>query len=127
MSTYKNDLESNIAGLNKSFIALRDNRITKEEHYNSTDNLLGCIDVIVDSIQQTLEYADDSLEKEQPETVKRYIGEIREHTFKMQTLIDVIRGFVDNRNYTELQTLLYHYRQIKEQAPDCILTASKAS
>jgi len=126
MNTHKNDLASNIEGLNGSFQKLRDDRITKEDHYNDTGNLLGCIDVIVDYILQMLEYADDSLEKEQPEAVKMKINEIRECSFKITTLLEVIKERVDNSNYIELQNLLYYYRKIKEQAPDCTLTTKQS-
>ena len=127
MSTYKNDLASNIAALNESLSSLIGSKITDEEYRMNTENLLGCVEVITDSILLYLEYIDKGLERKGYRDIERFANDIRERAFKATTLIDVIKERVFSSDYTELDNLFCYYRHIKEQAPDCILTASKAS
>ena len=117
----KRELADSLTGLNDSFTALKGSEIVDDEYYINTGNLIGCIDIIADSIRQILEYVDKDSERGDYRSLERRTNEIREHTFKMITLTDMIKERVNDSDYTELDNLFYHYKKIQEVIPDSIL------
>ena len=94
---------------------LKGSPIVSSEHYHvHLSNLCETIKSLSSSAGWTIEQLNDAIKKNELHLRLHYIEEIQKRFWLISTMADVINEKVMSNDYIDLESLFFHYKEMKE-------------